>query len=92
MVQVFGADNTWDESAINFNNAPAINGSALDSATIANTSEKYYYFDVSSYIKAQKVAGATEVTLAVKAPAFSSNFVTFKSREASSNQPLLMIA
>jgi glucose/arabinose dehydrogenase len=89
---IYAANGTdWDESSITFNNAPAITGNVIASAIIANTTQKYYEFDVTSYLQAQKAAGHSVVTLAVKAPVFSSNFIAFNSREAGANRPQLVI-
>jgi glucose/arabinose dehydrogenase len=91
-VDVFATDGTdLNEATTTFNNAPQITGNAIASALITNNTYKYYEFDVSSFIKAQKAAGHNVVTLAVKAPTFSSNFVAFNSREAGANRPYMVI-
>jgi hypothetical protein len=89
--EVFAADGTdWDEANITFNNAPAITGTAIGSAVIKDKVGRYYEFDVSAYVKSAKAAGKNVITLAVKNPVFSSNFVSFNSREAGANRPGLV--
>ena len=90
--QVFAAVGTdWDEASITSNNAPPVTGAALASAVINDTAGKYYQFDLTSYLQAQKAAGHNVVTLAVEASGFSSNYIVFNSRESGANRPQLVV-
>jgi hypothetical protein len=84
------ANTTWSQSTINFNNAPASNGSAVATKTItgfSSTAGAYYDFDVTSYIQAAIAANKTTVSLAIKAAAGSNVRVSFNTSEAAANTP-----
>lgn len=88
---VFGSSVTnWSESALNFNNKPATTGSALATTTITDTTARFYEWDVTAFLKAQKAAGKTVVTLVLTNLVNSSQFVTFNSREAG-NGPQIIV-
>ena len=71
-LSAFGVDDVaWGESTINWNNKPALSGSALSTRTISGTADKTYEWDVTSHVQAALAAGDTFVTLAVQ-PATSS--------------------
>ena len=92
VTQLFSvADTSWSETAINFNNKPAAGSTALGTATIANTTQTMYTFDVTAYVKAQLAAGHKTVSFALKNPSGGSPYVIFNLREASSGQPQLAI-
>jgi PKD repeat protein len=78
------ANTTWIESAINFNNAPAIAGSPLvsSSAPIANA-----YVDIN--LPASSVTPGSLVTFGLKST--GTNSLIFNSREAGSNLPQLIV-
>ncbi len=85
------ADTTWTETGLTWNNKPALG--AKMGATPVTSAQKYYLWDVTSYLQAQKAAGAASVTLALTmdtlpADGFRSNF---NSREAGSSPPQLAL-
>lgn len=93
VTSVFGSDNTnWSETAITFNNKPAINTGVLASATIADATPRWYTLDVTAYVKAQKAAGHNVITLVLKNGATSDPFAAFSSREAGETGPQLTVA
>ena len=86
------ASTTWSESGITWNNKPASGATALATVTMVNsTAARWYEWDVSAYLQAEKAAGRTSVTLVLKNLANSSPFDTFRSKEASSNRPQLVV-
>jgi len=88
---VFGAPSTsWSESGLTWNNRPALSGSALSTTTITDTTARWYEWDVSAYVQAQKAAGKTVVTLVLTNLINSSQFSTFNSREAGNGPQLLV--
>jgi len=88
---VFGSPTTnWSESALTWNNRPATSGSALATTTITDTAARWYEWDVTAYLQAQKAAGKTVVTLVLTNPINSSQFATFNSREAGNGPQLLV--
>jgi len=88
------ATTTWVESgsgSITWNNKPATGASPLSTTVITDNVPHWYEFDVTSYLQAEKAAGRNIVSLAVKNTAQSSPFASFNSREATSNQPQLLL-
>jgi len=61
----FDTDNS-PAGEITWNNAPALAGSAIATATVSRDSFQTYSFDVTSYLQQQITAGNTIVTLALK--------------------------
>jgi hypothetical protein len=86
------ATTTWVESgsgSITWNNKPAAGGSLLASSIVVNNTEKWYEFDLTSYIQTEKTAGRNTVSFVVKGAAVSSPYIKFNSKEATTNQPQL---
>src|SRR2546423_245934 len=69
----------------------ACGASALGTTIISDTVPRWYEFDVTAYLQAEKAAGRNVVSLVVKNTAQSSPFASFNSREAASNQPQLIL-
>ena len=61
------------------------------SATIVNAVGRWYEFDLTSYLKAQKAAGKTLVTLVLRNPVTAKPATEFNSRGATTNRPQLVI-
>jgi hypothetical protein len=90
--QVFAGNTaSWSENSITWNNRPAISGGALSSATISGTTDRWYEFDVTSFLKSQLAAGKTSATLILRNPSASSSVVQFNSDDAGSNRPEIAI-
>ena len=82
---VFALGNpTWNEATINWNNAPAITGTAIGTSTPGTLNA---YVDIT--LPNSSVTPGTLITLALKGSNTDSLIVN--SREASSNQPQLVI-
>jgi subtilisin family serine protease len=88
----FGVSNTsWSETAITWNNKPALGPKQGDSVLVTPTARRYEW-DVTAFVKAQRAAGATAVTLAIKMDqSVNDSPDSFASREASSNRPELVV-
>lgn len=80
---------TWTETGITFNNAPAASTPALDTLVI-NSLAKYYEADVTAYVQAQ-LAGDKIVSLFIKDPFTKNTNFVFNSRENNANNPQLVI-
>ena len=81
-VGIFGVSNTtWTETGIKNSNKPAINSTKITSATFIDAIPRWYSFDLTSYLSAQKAAGHNTVTLAVEMLASNSTYAQFNSRE-----------
>jgi len=88
------ATTTWTESgsgSITWNTKPASGTTSLSNTMIRDNIPRWYDFDVTAYLQTEKAAGRNVVSLAVKNTAQSSPFVSFNSREATSNQPQLIL-
>ena len=89
---VFSAsDSPWTETGINWNNKPASGTAPLSTVTVATGAAKWYEFDVTNYLRQQKAAGKTSVTLVIKNVTLSKTSAAFRSREASTNRPQLVV-
>jgi uncharacterized delta-60 repeat protein len=92
VTQLFSvANNSWTETGITFNNAPAASASPIASATILDTTQRTYTFDVTAYVKAQLALGNKTVSFVLKNPSNSGPAFIFNSREAGSNKPALTV-
>lgn len=85
------ANPTWTESTLTWNNKPATSGSALVSTNVTNGTAKYYTWNVTSYIQAERAAGRNTVSFALKAATTSDPRLLFNSKETGSNPPQLDI-
>ncbi len=91
-VAVYGSSNTsWSETGVNWNNRPAAGAAALATATVATSIAKWYEWDVTSFLQAQKAAGATSVTLVVRSLTTTTPHMIFSSDEAAANRPELLV-
>jgi hypothetical protein len=92
---VYSVTNTsWTETGIKWSNKPATGTSALSTVPIVNnsTTARWYEFDVTAYLQAEKAAGRNVVTLAFKNLANSTPYVTFTSKEgAAANRPQVVV-
>jgi hypothetical protein len=88
------SDTSWSESLITWNNKPAPGASALSTVTLVNgtTAARWYEWDLTAYLQAEKAAGRQRITLVLKSEGTSSPFASFRSREAGGNRPELVIS
>lgn len=87
------SDILWPESgsnSITWNTKPTA-GNVQSSVTITDNNPRWYEWDVTTYVQAEKNATRNTITLAVKNTASSAPYAIFSSREASSTQPQLVI-
>ena len=91
--RVFSSTNlTWGEGSITWNNKPAPGATVLASVplVINSTTARWYEWDLTAFLQAEKAAGRTAVTLVLRNDVATPN-TTFRSRQASSNRPELRI-
>ncbi|HWR36963.1 MAG TPA: DNRLRE domain-containing protein [Clostridia bacterium] len=84
------ASTSWSESGTTWNNRPG-RGSRLGSVTVSGTAYRWYEIDLTNYLKTQKAAGMSLVSIAVDQPSSASTYTKFYSRESSTNKPQLVI-
>ncbi len=84
-------DTAWSETGITWNNQPAL-GAKLSTITVTPTA-KYYEWDVTAFVRAQKATGKTQATLAVTMDSLPPDGFrdNFNSREAGTNAPQLVV-
>jgi hypothetical protein len=91
-VGLFAADASWTESGLTWNTRPVTAAAPVATATVTGTAGQWYEFDVTSYLKEQKAAGATAVAFALRATTVSEGWAGFNSDEAADNRPELVVA
>ena len=90
---VYGSSHTgWSESGITWNNRNpgATTAAALATATISGTTAKWYELDVTSYLKAEKLAGRNTVTLVHRSATSTTAVATFAA-DGATNAPQLLV-
>ena len=87
------ADNAWTEPGLTWAVKPAAGATTVGAVyTLTSTTGGWHEFDVTGYLKQQKQAGATSVSLNVRATNYTTPFAIFASDEAAANRPELVIA
>ena len=88
---VFSVANTsWSETALNYNNKPPSGTSPIGSVNVAGTADQWYDIDLTLYAQAQRTAGATKISIAMKGNADTKPYATFSSRESAVHPQLLI--
>jgi hypothetical protein len=83
--------NSWTETGITWNNQPTL-GAKQGASVGITTTAKYYEFDVTAFVQAQKAAGINTVSLAITQDQANNDTPdTFNSRQAASNKPQLVV-
>jgi uncharacterized repeat protein (TIGR02543 family) len=90
---VYLAESTssWTEPGVNWNNRPAAGTTAAATATISGITNKWYEWDLTSLLQAEKLAGRSVVTLVLRNLSQTNATLTFASDEAASNRPELVV-
>ncbi len=81
---------SWTETAINWNNKPAL-GAKQGSSVVVSTTRQYYDFDVSSYVASERASNRNTVAFAITGDANATSLSNFNSKEASFGKPQLII-
>lgn len=85
------ATTSWTESTLTWNNKPAASGTALVSTTITDSIKRFYTWDVTSYVAAEKAAGRHTVSFAIISSLATNPILSFNSKETGSNAPQLIV-
>jgi hypothetical protein len=83
------ASNAWTETGLTWNNRPS--GVSVLSTTDIGHTFQYWEWDVTSFVQAQRSAGVTDISLLLDSIVNSTGGLNFKSREAPSDRPQLVI-
>lgn len=90
-VNVLAVSNTtWTESTLTWDNKPAT-GALLDVETVTDSIARYYTWDITAYVQAEKAAGRNGISLAVLSTLATSPRIVWNSKETGSNPPQLVI-
>jgi endoglucanase len=91
-VGVYSSSNTsWSESGLTWNTRPAAGTTALATQVIATSTQKYYEWDLTSFLAAEKAAGRNVVTLVLRSLTTTTPHMIFSSDELGTNPPQLQI-
>lgn len=82
----------WSEAGLTWNNQPAVAGAPLSSVNVVGSTASWYEWDVTSYVRAEKDAGRTSVSLAIKAITVSATLGEFASKETGATAPQLVVS
>ncbi|HEY0046331.1 MAG TPA: DNRLRE domain-containing protein [Flavobacterium sp.] len=83
---------TWTENAIKWSNKPASSSVVAATTTVSGIADQLYSWDVTQAVQSAKAAGQTFISLKLKNATFTAaNYASFNSRQASANQPKLVI-
>lgn len=88
-VNLYQVSDGWTENGITWNNAPA--EGALIATTSVSATPGYSSWDITSYVQNQLAANDKIISILVYPSTVSSATINFKSREAASNQPELVV-
>lgn len=88
LVNAFETADSWTESGITFNNAPAA-GAYVNAVSVGGTLQ-YYEIDVTSYVFAESV-GDGIISFQLQSGNSGTESAEFNSKEASANHPQLVI-
>jgi hypothetical protein len=89
---VFGAgDAAWTETGLTWNNKPAAGPAALSTVKVSAGDARWYEWDLTDYLRQQKAAGKKSVTLVIQNLTVSKASAGFRSKEASTNKPQLLV-
>ncbi len=86
------ANTTWTETGLTWNNRPPADSSPIATAVVAGTLPSWYEWDVTQYLRSEKAAGRSVVSLLLRNTLTSSPQTTFNAREHASNRPELLVA
>jgi hypothetical protein len=89
-IKVYGTDESWTETGITWNNAPA-GATYLGSMDVENTSGIWKEFDVTGYVNSNMSDHQVSFLLVNEGTASSTNDVQFNTKEASASQPQLVV-
>jgi len=90
-IGIYTIDGPWSENVVTWNTKPAAT-TKLGSVTVSGTSSRWYEVDLTSYIKAEKAAGHTSVSIALKNLTPANAVCTFWSDELVNGPQLVVTA
>jgi glucose/arabinose dehydrogenase len=86
------ATTTWAESSLTWNTRPARGSTPVTTVRVRGTARTWYEWDVTSYVRAERLAGRTAVGFVLLGTVATTPYASFSSRNAASNRPELFIS
>lgn len=84
------SNTTWTETGITWNNKSAT-GSVLTTTAVTGTTNTWYEWDITPYVRNEISAGRHTISIALKGVLVTSNQASFNSKQAATNKPELVI-
>jgi hypothetical protein len=81
---------TWDEATTVFSNEPTP-GTSLGTFHVTSTTGAQSTLDLTSLVQSEKALGHSTISIFLSSPTSTTNFASFNTREAASNQPHLVV-
>ncbi|RYZ03365.1 MAG: DNRLRE domain-containing protein [Myxococcales bacterium] len=91
-VAVHGTSANWSESTLSWSNRPALSGGPLASQTVSSSTPRWYEWDVTAYVRAQKALGQPAVGFALESLTYGNGIATFASKESGPNGAQLVVS
>ncbi|MDF2921316.1 MAG: hypothetical protein K0R57_230 [Paenibacillaceae bacterium] len=89
-VYVFGTGSGWEESGVNWGNAPVESVGILGYAQV-DSANQWVQFNVTDYVSSQIASGQSIVSFMLECTGKENIWLAFNSREAAANKPLLKV-
>ncbi len=85
------SNTTWVETTLKWTSKPAL-GTLINSSTVNSTTNAWYEFDVTNYVKSELAANRKLISLALHDQTASTINLKINSRESTANKPELLIS
>lgn len=85
------SDTSWSEGSITWSNKPAAGDTPLATVTPTSISGTYFEFDVTNYLKTERVANRSVVSFRVERSSNSNSGYRWNSKEATTNKPEMVV-
>lgn len=92
VVSVSGTSTNWSESTLTWSNRPAATGGALATQSVSSSTPRWYEWDVTSYVHAQKALAQPSVAFALESQTYGNGIAYFSSKESGPNGPQLVVS
>ncbi|HEV2295526.1 MAG TPA: DNRLRE domain-containing protein [Tepidisphaeraceae bacterium] len=90
-VAVYSAGHNWIEGDITYNSRPRTGSVVLASNTLTSTTKSWHEFDLTSFLRAEKAAGRSTVSIVLRSPNITDPWAVFNADGAASNRPEVVI-
>ncbi len=88
-IHAYSTSDDWNEATLNYNNAPSESSISYGSLAVTNETQ-YYEWDLTEYVKSE-MEGDNILSIAMVDASDNKKTICFSSKEASENQPQLVI-